>query len=73
MKLGDLVLIRDGYRMYFQNPNDVPAEGITGIFLGVIGVDWCPNFFVYRFLTVRGVMELVMEESNAALQFEILE
>ena len=65
MKPGDLVLIRDGHRMYFQNPEDVPGDGITGIFLSVTGADWCPSFFLYRFLTERGVMELVMDKENA--------
>jgi hypothetical protein len=66
MKPGDLVLIRDGHRMYFQNPEDVPKGGIAGIFLEVKTADWCSDFFVYRFLTQRGVMELIMEEKNAA-------
>jgi len=72
MKPGDLVLIRDGHRMYFQNPEDVPNDGIVGIFLSVTGADWCPDFFVYRFLTQVGTMELVMEEKNAARQLKIL-
>jgi hypothetical protein len=58
--------------MYFEKPEDVPLGGIPGIFLEVTGADWCPDFFVYSFLTARGVMELVMEEKNAARQLEIL-
>ena len=72
MKPGDLVLIRDGHRMYFQNPRDVPSDGITGIFLEIKVAEWCSDFFVYRFLTQLGVIELVLEEKNAAKCLSIL-
>ena len=73
MKPGDLVLIRDGHRMYFQNPEDVPSDGITGIFLSVTGADWCPDFFVYRFFTELGAIELVMEKGNAEKHLEVIQ
>jgi len=65
MKRGDLVRILDGHRTYFQSPDDVAVGGIIAIFLDVSEVDWCPDFFLYRFLTARGLMELVMNEDNA--------